>query len=453
MRGKLIDLVSALRFEGVPVALTEAIEAAELLASGPTPSAATKETIRLMLLPCLVKDSRYLTVFHEQFERWWARWYADLDLDLSLEEIAESVRSAIYRGDREHAEKMIQIAVSFMRQNMQGDGLVDPRSPLARPTMNRELYDQLRDALRLDQLNLNISGDMQMGQWHRQSALNTLNKTEAALRKIVFHDSTSAIKTVQRIMDLAEDDIADISISKATYTQLQKMQEMVPEIVRQLSHRRRYQESSRSGTLLFRKTMRSSLSNGGVPLELTFRRKAPKRERIAVLCDLSGSVERFSMFTLQLANCFSTQFAGVRCYGFISNIDDITRFVSRSDFPYSLKGMYSEANLVMGTPNSHYGQVFQEFVRKFMGDLGRNTAVLILGDARNNSQDPGLEAFRTLRSWVKEIHWLNPEPKESWAFGDSVMYQYMEMCDSAHHIRSVSDLARFMASLRDRRVG
>src|SRR5699024_1558163 len=109
-------------------------------------------------------------------------------------------------------------------------------------------------------------------------------------------------------------------------------------------------------------------------------------------------------------------------------------FVSRDDFPHSMKGLYAESELILGTQNSNYGQVFQQFVRKHLTSLPRSSSVLILGDARNNLNDPGLESLREIRNWVKNIYWLNPEPISSWGAGDSEMRQYAQFCESSHHI-------------------
>jgi uncharacterized protein with von Willebrand factor type A (vWA) domain len=461
MRGKLIDLCSALRFDGTAISIPELLVAGDILSRYyPSPAANDKESIRLILMSCLIKDEAAVPVFKVQFERWWARWFGADEQDVPLTSHITSLQEAILQGNHDNVERLFESAAHHMRilvtngngsGDMIGEGQGEGRGeggeggPLERWSTNRIVYERLRRLLEMEQFHQDLKNDQEKGIWQRAHALRSLNRAEAALRKASFSDPLSPRRHVYRPRN---EDVTDIDISRASFTQIQKMKLLVPSIVRKLSHRKKYKQDGRRGILQFRKTMRSSLSHGGIPVELLFKRKTPKRERIALLCDLSGSVEQFSSFALQLAHSFSSQFAGVRCFGFISDIDEITRYVSSYDFPKSMKGLYANCSFVSGTDNSNYGHVFQQFVHKYLTDIGRSTSVLILGDARTNGKDPGLEAFLTLRSGVKEVHWLNPESKESWNYGDSVMTKYIDLCDSVHHIRTVNDLASFIADLQ-----
>ena len=51
-----------------------------------------------------------------------------------------------------------------------------------------------------------------------------------------------------------------------------------------------------------RRTLRRSMSSGGVPLDLALRRRHPHRPEILLLCDVSGSVARFAQFTFSLVH-------------------------------------------------------------------------------------------------------------------------------------------------------
>ena len=456
MRGKLIDLCSALRFEGTAISIPELLEAGNILSKYySSPTVTDKESIRLILMSCLIKDEATVPVFKVQFERWWARWFGTDEQDIPLTRHITSLQEAILQGNQDTVERLLESAAHQMRTmvtNGTGSGDMPGQGegggeggPLERWSTNRVVYERLRRLLELEQFHQDVTQDQESGIWQRAHALRSLNRAEAALRRASFSDPLSKRRHVYRPRN---EDVTNIDISRASFTQIQKMKLLVPSIVRKLSHRKKYKQDGRRGILQFRKTMRSSLSHGGIPVELLFKRKTPKRERIALLCDLSGSVEQFSSFALQLAHSFSSQFAGVRCFGFISDIDEITRYVSSYDFPKSMKGLYANCSFVSGTDNSNYGHVFEQFVQKYLKDIGRSTSVLILGDARTNGRDPGLDAFRTLRSGVKEVHWLNPEARDSWNYGDSVMTKYIDLCDSVHHIRTVNDLASFIADLQ-----
>ena len=65
----------------------------------------------------------------------------------------------------------------------------------------------------------------------------------------------------------------------------------------------------RRGPLDFRRTVRASLSTGGVPLTTHHKPKRPHRTELVVLCDASGSVANFAQFTLLLVYALREQFA------------------------------------------------------------------------------------------------------------------------------------------------
>ena len=85
------------------------------------------------------------------------------------------------------------------------------------------------------------------------------------------------------------------------------------------------------GHLDFRKTVRASLSYGGVPAEPKFRNPHPSKPEIMVVADISGSVASFARFTLQFVYAMASQFSKVRSWVFIDGIDEVTRYFQESD--------------------------------------------------------------------------------------------------------------------------
>ena len=51
--------------------------------------------------------------------------------------------------------------------------------------------------------------------------------------------------------------------------------------------------------------------------------------------------------------------------------------------------------------------------------------MLVLGDARNNYNDPRAWCLRDIHTKAKNVVWLNPESPSAWGFGDSVMDKYL----------------------------
>ena len=81
---------------------------------------------------------------------------------------------------------------------------------------------------------------------------------------------------------------------------------------------------SRAGAIDLRKTLRKSMSTGGVPIDVVLRKPRPARPELVVLCDVSGSVAGFSHFTLLLVHALRQQFSRVRVFAFIDTTDEVT---------------------------------------------------------------------------------------------------------------------------------
>ena len=74
----------------------------------------------------------------------------------------------------------------------------------------------------------------------------------------------------------------------------------------------RKRRHNRRGPLDFRRTVRASLSYGGVPAEPKFKYPRPSKPEIVVIADISGSVASFARFTLHLVYAISNQFSKVK---------------------------------------------------------------------------------------------------------------------------------------------
>jgi uncharacterized protein with von Willebrand factor type A (vWA) domain len=72
---------------------------------------------------------------------------------------------------------------------------------------------------------------------------------------------------------------------------------------------------------------------------------------------------------------------------------------------------------------------------------------MILGDARNNYNDPQAWALRMIRERVKGIIWLNPEGQWGWGIGDSVMPVYAPACDLVRECRTIGQLGEVVDNL------
>src|SRR5262249_13328067 len=79
---------------------------------------------------------------------------------------------------------------------------------------------------------------------------------------------------------------------------------------------------------------------------------------------------------------------------------------------------------------SDFGQVLEDIERGDLGPFGRNTLLLVLGDARNNRRPPRADVLGRLRARVRAVWWLLPEARARWETGDSAISAYRPHCDA-----------------------
>jgi uncharacterized protein with von Willebrand factor type A (vWA) domain len=103
--------------------------------------------------------------------------------------------------------------------------------------------------------------------------------------------------------------------------------------------------------------------------------------------------------------------------------------------------------------NSDYGTVFGDFIAEHASAVTRRTTVLVLGDARNNGNDPNLGAFEEITRRARETIWLTPEPSYSWCLGSCDLPAYAEFCDRVRVVRDLSGLERAAHELAGEVVG
>ncbi|MBU5948749.1 vWA domain-containing protein [Streptomyces griseoincarnatus] len=185
------------------------------------------------------------------------------------------------------------------------------------------------------------------------------------------------------------------------------------------------------GTIDLRRTLRGSLSTGGVPVKPVLRRRRPARPELVLLCDVSGSVAGFSDFTMLLVQALHDQFSKVRVFAFVNRVDEVTGLLAHGAAdPEGLNArIRAEARLTAWHDSSDYGAALGEFTDRYADAVGPRTTVLVLGDARTNMADPNLPAVRDLTRRTRRVHWLNPEPRTLWGTGDSAAPAYAELVD------------------------
>jgi uncharacterized protein with von Willebrand factor type A (vWA) domain len=197
-----------------------------------------------------------------------------------------------------------------------------------------------------------------------------------------------------------------------------------------------------------RRTMRASLQTGGVPVELKFRPKRPRRPEIFVLCDVSTSVTSASTFFLSVLHALHDSFRKLRSFVFIERISEVTEVFERErDFRAASEAVSRDAGVADISGYTDYGRVWTEFLALIDDELHPRATVIVLGDARTNGRPPRDDVFAAITAKAGRTFWLNPEPRLYWNYGDSVIAAYEQHCQAFECWRTdqLEDFVRALA--------
>ncbi len=240
----------------------------------------------------------------------------------------------------------------------------------------------------------------------------------------------------------------NVEFLRASGEQLRQMQRVVAPLARTLATRlAARRRRSRAGVIDLRKTLRKSMSTGGVPIDVVLAKPRPARPELVVLCDVSGSVAGFSHFTLLLVHALRQQFSRVRVFAFIDTTDEVTHmFGPEADLAVAIQRITREAGVYSRDGHSDYGNAFASFAQTFPNVLSPRASLLVLGDGRTNYRNPETELLAHMVTASRHAHWLNPEPKHLWGSGDSAVPRYQEVI-AMHECRSAKQLAAVIDQL------
>ena len=226
--------------------------------------------------------------------------------------------------------------------------------------------------------------------------------------------------------------------------EFREVKTLVRKMARRLAsaHQRRMKVAKR-GQLDARRTLGRSIRHDGVPASLVWRRRPPHKSRVMVICDVSSSVSDAARFLLQFLYALNDVLPRVRSFAFASRFDEISEEFERYPADVAVARVLDR----LSGSGTDYGEMLEGFLHACESQLDRHTTVIILGDARNNALPDRAELLGQIRRRVKQVWWLNPEPRSQWNSGDAVMDSYLPHCRVARRCANLNDLERLVDHL------
>ena len=449
--GSHIAFLEALRGAGLPVSLAEDLDAIAALTALDW---GERATIRDAYAATLVKRQSQRTTFDTLFDLYFPRLIGEgaaaadevadeagtgvRDNAQALTDFRAELLDALARDDQQAQQRLAVEAVGrFGAMPGRGPGLSSWSAYTALQRVSpSELVDQIVQSLltqgRVEDEAARVAG--------RRVGAFTRRVEDDARRRIAEE------KGPDHVADVAVRPTIDrLDFTAARKSDLEEMRREIYPLARRLATRLTQEHHARRrGPLDFRRTVRASISTGGVPLVTHHRPKRPHRTELVVLCDVSGSVANFAQFTLLLVFALRDQFQKVRAFTFIDHVHEVTEhFRPGADVVDVMAELAASTAHAALWGRTNYGRAFTKFAEQHPDALGPKSSLLILGDARSNYSDLSVPVLRELAGAARHSWWLNPEHTRHWDTGDSAAGAYGEVVPMVE-CRNLTQLGEFV---------
>ena len=473
-----IEFVEALRDAGLPVSLAEGLDAVRAIDALDLDR---RDTLRAAYAATLVKRQNHRPGFDQVFDLYFPLLvgdghdptnrivrdefvvdeaepqrerlglsgaadqddYVGQDGPQALADFREALTAAMAMGDPD-------VMAMLAREGVQRFGLIRGRGPGEQRWSSYNVLNRVSPDELVEQALRGMLGDEE---WGDDPAIRRLVEAQArAFEQRVESEVRRRAAEVRGPQHVARHTIRpaieQVDFTSARKKDLELMRREIQPLARRLATRLSREHHARSrGPLDFRRTVRASMSSGGVPMETRHKPRRPGRTDLVVLCDVSGSVANFASFTLMLVFALREQFNRVRAFTFVDEIHEVTdRFTPGADPATTMAELAASARHATLWGRTNYGRAFTRFADEHPDALTPKTNLLVLGDARSNHTDLALPVVKDLVYAARHTWWLNPEHARNWNTGDSAAREYGRLVPMIE-CRNLTQLGEFVHDL------
>lgn len=435
-KGVFFEFAEVLKKAGVDLSIVEIMDMMNAISHI---SILEKEIFKQTLATTLIKDYTDIPVFNQCFEQFFERKKGN---DSLLDIYTLHAQSDNFILTPEETSLLNSLIDNFLESHPQSF-FKKSNEYLTKIFIDEELSSESGGAVGLSLFNKRsqFASAGADGSDYQELSPQLFEVIMGMIRKRMFERTMgSAIK--QR-----EDYLLNKYIYQLKPDEIKEMRELIKRFGQKMKNRISLRKKRvKRGNFDIKKTLRRNLQYGGVPFKIFHRDRKIDRPQLVVLCDISSSVNQYSRFMLLLTYTLQSLFAKVRSFAFISNLVEITDLFREMDPERALNSIFSDTNFTYGW-GSNYGNSFNQFIQNYSDALTSKTTVLVLGDARNNNQDPGLDSFIKMKERSRNIYWLNPDKQHLWNWSDSIANVYIPYCSEMREVQNFLDLSHFIDTL------
>ncbi|OQA43517.1 MAG: VWA domain containing CoxE-like protein [Chloroflexi bacterium ADurb.Bin325] len=449
MDDRIVKFISALRGGGVRVSLAESADAFRAVEEL---GIADREAFRLSLRATLVKEANDQAIFDELFPLFFDSSETppllNLAQDLTPEEgqmLAEALKQFTERL-RQMIERLIKgepLSPEELERLGQMVGLnraddLRQREWMARRMAQALKFREVQEALQKLQ---ELLAQMGLNKQRIDQIRQILQANQQALQEQMRQFAGQ--KIAENMAEQRPEDQLEGLLNRPFNALSDRDMDLLRKEVRRLAQMLRSrvalrQKRAKTGQLDAKATIRANLKHGSVPIDLR-RRDRHLKPKLVVVCDISTSMRPASELMLSLIYAMQDQISKTHAFAFIDRLE----FIS-PDFE-SKEARAAVSDVLLRMPSGYYntdlGRSLEEFVHNYLDTVDSRTTFIVVGDARNNYNDPRLDLFGSLARRSRQMIWLNPEPPMLWTTGDSDMLKYAPYCSTILQVSTLAELA------------
>jgi hypothetical protein len=239
-------------------------------------------------------------------------------------------------------------------------------------------------------------------------------------------------------------------LSKVSTIDAEALEQIAEKLFREMAIRlrRRMKQDRREGQINLRRTIRRSISTGGEPIDLLRRARTPKRQRLVVLLDVSGSMDKYSFFLLRFICALQENFRQLDAFIFSTSLVRISKALRLRRLDLVMEAISGQsADWSGGTRIGHCLETFRERFGKQV--LNGSPVVIVMSDGLDTGDPEVLEAqLAAIRARSKRLIWLNPLKGmmgyQPVAKGMKAALPLVDDFRSAHNLESILELEQIL---------
>jgi uncharacterized protein len=234
--------------------------------------------------------------------------------------------------------------------------------------------------------------------------------------------------------------------------QVRRLLEQAP--WRVAERRTRRLRPSRAGSIDLRRSARHAIRSSGELMALFRRKPRVRRRPLVLICDVSGSMERYSRLLMIFAHAVARR-EDLEAFVFSTRLTRITRLLRHRDLDRALESVTKSVHDFSG--GTRIGDALGDFNRRWARRvLGHGAVVLIVSDGWDRGDPQHLVAELVhLRRSSHRLIWLNPllgsRGYEPLTRGMAAALPHCDDFLAAHNVAALEDLGSLLASLDSRK--